>query len=382
MADDLLPPAGAVTQQDIAAACGVSLGTVSLALRGDPRISAATARRVREVAETLGYDPTQHQAARRLALRKHGRDVLNRVIGLVAPTGFHRPGYFSELMAGILEELVPAGFCTLTMYIYDQREACIPVAMRAGNIDAVLTLASDAAVTPVISQLRGAAGFGARPVVSLIWAPPGCAVVRVDDEGAGYALARHLLEQGHRYLVHFCFIFTPHIDQEPQGRRIAGARRALREFGLDPDRHLLVVDLDHQHWIDPTALLSDDPRLQQVRLPDTSYLPLAQLFRDRPEFTALLALNDPSALRAWRLLEAAGFRVPEDISVAGFDDTYPHPGPDGENQLTSVAVPLAAIGREGARLALRQIDAGQADPVEVVVPAEVRLRASTARVVG
>lgn len=385
MHDDMANQAGqdtltarAVTLKDIAAHCGVSLGTVSLALRDDPRISAATARRVLDAAAALGYDPSQHQAARRLALSKHGRDVINHVIALIVPTSFHRPGYFAELMQGVMDVLVEAGYCALTTYIYstDDRQPEMPVALRTGIVDGVLSMVTSQAVGSLIEPLRQQTGISPRPVVSMIWEYPGCSTVRADDEGAGYAIARALLARGHRHLLHLSFLLPYMQPSEPQARRIAGATRALADAKLDPAAHLHLVDVANYHWLDQDSATTGDPALTRVSM-NGRLMPFVDVLRAHPEITAVIGLNDASALRAWRLLEVAGYRVPEDISIVGFDDTTPRLDAAGVNLLASARVPLLDIGREAAALVIRQVtgDAPK-DPVEIMLPVELQLRRS------
>ncbi len=379
LAGDARAAGRAVTLKDIAAHCGVSMGTVSLALRGDARISAETTRRVLTAAEVLGYDPSQHQAARRLALSKHGRDVLNHVIGLIVPSMFHRPGYFAELMQGIMDVLVPAGFCALTTYIYSHEEAHepgVPTALRSGIIDGLITMVRPEPVAQLLEPIRRQAGFADKPVVTLIWRQPGCSVVCADDEGAGYAIARALIARGHRHLLHLAFLLPYMQPTEPQACRIAGAARALADAGLDPVRHLHLADVRNNHWLDPTHIDANNPELACVSI-DGQSIPFVDVLRAHPDVSAVMCLNDASALRAWRLLEEAGYRVPEDISIVGYDDTTPRPDADGTNLLTSAHVPLLDIGREAATLVIRQVtgDAPK-EPVEIVLPVEVRLRGS------
>ncbi|HEX2950121.1 MAG TPA: LacI family DNA-binding transcriptional regulator, partial [Armatimonadota bacterium] len=72
-----------VTMKDIAERCGVTHVTVSLALRDNPRISKATAKKIHAVAKEMGYDPSFQVSARRLALSRHGKAITNNVLGCV-----------------------------------------------------------------------------------------------------------------------------------------------------------------------------------------------------------------------------------------------------------------------------------------------------------
>lgn len=369
----------AVTLKDIAAFCGVSLGTVSLALRGDSRISTATTHRVLAAAAELGYDPSQSQAARRLALRKHGRDVLNHVIALVVPSVFHHPGYFSEIMQGVMDVLVPAGYSALITYIYtheDGRAVEAPVPLRSGIVDGMISMVRPEPVSELLEQLRRQPGFAARPVVSAIWRQPGCSAICADDEDAGYTIMRRLLAMGHRYFAQLTFLWPYAKATEPQTCRVQGAHRALTEAGLEPDQHLRLVDLMDYNWLNPEHIAETAPSKNQV-VADGQEMLFVDLLHAHSEITAILGLNDATALRAWRLLEEVGYRVPEEISIVGFDDTTPRLDAAGINQLSSVRIPLMAIGREAAALVIQQVT-GEAPnaPAELLQPVEVCFRGS------
>ena len=99
----------AVTQRDIAERCGVHQTAVSQALRHDPSISAATRERILAVALELGYDPEQHDAARRLVSRRHGTRIINRLIALFLPPRFHQSTYFLKLFQGIWDVVSAEG---------------------------------------------------------------------------------------------------------------------------------------------------------------------------------------------------------------------------------------------------------------------------------
>ncbi|HOF89311.1 MAG TPA: substrate-binding domain-containing protein, partial [Armatimonadota bacterium] len=214
------------------------------------------------------------------------------------------------------------------------------------------------------------------PTASLIWEMPGSSCVRADDEGAGYALTRRLLALGHRHFLQLTFLLPYSKTMEPQNYRIAGARRALAEAGLDPDRHLLLADMSNFNWLNPAHIDSDQPELAQVWVGDR-VLPLVDVLRAHPAITAIFGLNDASALRAWRLLEGAGYRVPADYSIVGFDDTTPRLDAAGANQLSSARVPLQEIGRAAATLIIEQATAAvPRAPAELVLPVAMAFRGS------
>ena len=135
------------------------------------------------------------------------------------------------------------------------------------------------------------------------------------------------------------------IPTELEPERTAGTRRALEEFGLDPHRHLHFLRL-HAPWLatDWTkrrSQFTSDPEDRAHRRQ------LLALLHAHPEITGILAWNDNVAREVWYTLAEAGRRVPEEISLLGFDDTDALPDDVGQNQLASVHIPLYEIGQQG-----------------------------------
>ncbi len=361
---------GVPTLQDIADRCGVSTATVSLALRGASRISAATTARVLAAAEALGYDPATHLAARQLALRKHGRTALNRAIALFVPMDFHLAAYTTSIFRGIMDALQVERFGLVTVYAPEKGEL-LPL-VTAGAVDgAISVLPFD--VDRLLASLRAAPHFGARPVVSLFTRVPGASSVGADVETGAYLAARHLLELGHHVILQ---IYTGWGDTPREQRRIEGVRRAMREAGCDPDRHHVLRQIGDHPLLNPAL----DPT-RALRLPIFRTQPgetPASFLRARPDITAILAANDGCAIHCWRWLQAEGFRVPEDYSIIGFDDTEVVLDAAGHNLLTSVCQPLREMGRAAGELAVRQVLDARVEEQHQLLPATLSVRHSTA----
>lgn len=114
---------------------------------------------------------------------------------------------------------------------------------------------------------------------------------------------------------------------------------------------------------------------QQVfRHPDD---PLATTLQAHPEITAFLAPNDASAHLAYDLFSRLGLRVPDDISLVGFDDTEPLYNAEGDNILTTVRLPLEELGRESARLLIARITRSEPEQREIMLPTELVIRGTT-----
>ncbi|GAA3196329.1 substrate-binding domain-containing protein [Actinocorallia longicatena] len=167
--------------------------------------------------------------------------------------------------------------------------------------------------------------------------------VDTDNAGGAELAVRHLLSLGRRRIA---TIAGPQ-DMVAGIDRLAGYRRALN----DSDLRSLIT----------TGDFTRDSGLDAMR----------QLLRDDPEIDAVFAASDLMALGALQALRAAGRRVPEDVAVIGFDDAPA--AACSEPPLSTVRQPIAAMGREPARMVLR-LSAGEPVESPVVFPTELVLR--------
>jgi DNA-binding LacI/PurR family transcriptional regulator len=138
---------------------------------------------------------------------------------------------------------------------------------------------------------------------------------------------------------------------------MAGYGEACAAAGVDPAGCLVLVAITADHLVEE---------------------PLREALRRHPEATALLTLNDPNALHVCYALERIGVRIPEDISVMGWDDTDPLPDAAGNNRLTSVAFDIAEIGRTAARIVIEALAAPDRPLPDVTMPARLSVRSTTA----
>ncbi|MHB9134698.1 MAG: LacI family DNA-binding transcriptional regulator [Armatimonadota bacterium] len=365
-----------VTQRDIAERCGMHQTTVSLALRKDPRIAGSTIDHVLAVAAEMGYDSSLHTTARRLAMRRHGHDIINNVIGLSMRSGFIHMHYYAAIFQGIVDVLMPEEFSlVLTDLHYPDEvkaQAPLPTIFNRGDVDGLIFYLDYPSFKPHITRLRETPGFGDRPMVSLVYAYEECSAVLTDDGLGAYLATQHLIELGHRHLLHLCT--TRDELRCGQARRWHGVRRALSEHGLDPAQHLRFFEID-TGWMNPLWTPEENDNAFVEFMGDKCH-PLVQELEAHPEITAILAANDSSALQSWYVLNHAGIRVPDDISIIGFDDVDSMLDDRGQNQLTSVRLPLAEVGREAAQLMMQQVSSGSTERVEIMLPTQLIIRRS------
>jgi DNA-binding LacI/PurR family transcriptional regulator len=311
------------TIYDVAELAGVSIATVSRALRNLDSVGEGTRERVIRIAEEIGYRPNRFAQA-----LVEGR---SRALGLLIPPHDGNP-YFGVVMHAANRQARAAGF--------DLVVAMDPTGEPEGFEEALLSLRDrrvDGCLlfgTTAQSRIYEACSdeFG-RPVVWLGARPEGrLPVVMPDEEAAGYEVPRHLLELGHSRIV---FLGCQSEWRVPW-RREHGYGRAMEEAGLTPA--LLPGTAD----IEGGAALA------------------RQMLEEYPMATAALGCNDQVALGAMGVLREAGVRIPDDVSVAGLDDNQlaRHMSPP----LTTVDLCADQVACEAVRLLLAMIEQEGAEP--------------------
>ncbi|CAM3657704.1 LacI family DNA-binding transcriptional regulator [Nocardioides zeicaulis] len=320
----------------VAARAGVSHQTVSRVLNDASLVKEETRLRVLAAIEELGY--RRNYAARILATNR------SRRIGMItAHLGLHGP---SMIALGVQEAGYAEG--------YDVSLVGLPELSRA-MLDNAVDRLSDQAVEAIVVAVahRDAAEMVrslrlAVPVVTVQGVVAGTPLAAGIDQELGAELAvGHLLDLGHRHVAHLA---GPSDWVEAEQRR-AGWRRAHELRGLLPG-----------------------PELQGDWSPESGHRAGLRV-ADDPHVTAVFAGNDPMALGLLNALHARGRRVPDDVSVVGFDDVpeaaYYWPA------LTTVSQDFAALGRGALTLALAAVRGDHEATLDPVVPT-LTVRASTA----
>jgi DNA-binding LacI/PurR family transcriptional regulator len=321
-----------VTSVDVARHAGVSQSTVSLVFsgKGPGRVSEATQERVRRAARELGYRPNVAAQALRLGS--------SRAIALVVPDVTNP--FFSRVLRGAQRAAQAAGYTVLLVDTGRDRQWAEQSfeALRAGPADGYL-----------LFEVMVPEGLGAdQPVVVMERETPGRRSVRFDAEGGAAAAFQHLLELGHRRIGHLAASFdspTFHLREEAR-------RRVLSEAGLDPD---------------------DLPRATTDIAIDSAHRAAGPLLDERP--TAVFCDDDLIAAGLYMAARERGLRIPDDLSVVGFDDM--DFAPALEPPLTTIALDPEGMGATAFELLEGQID-GRRTRKNVVLPGELLVRESTA----
>ena len=303
-----------VTIDEIAQRSNASRTTVSLVLRDKPGISAETRQRVWSAAQALGYQ-------RRALSVAPGQSVLN--IGLILRSRSRARQsdglplvnrFYSWVLAGVEAAARPQRMNLLyaTLPVDDgNRPLDFPENVLAQRLDGILLVGSFADET-----IAEVAARGARAIV-LVDAPAGAhsrdAIVS-DNESGAHGAVLHLIARGHERIAYV----SPEPQADPNfNQRRSGYQRALQEHCLDP----------------VFAPMIGDDAASAART----------LLRKHQDVTALFGCNDVFAIEAMRQAQALGKRVPDDLSVIGFDDielaTQVAPA------LTTMAVDKVTMGR-------------------------------------
>jgi DNA-binding LacI/PurR family transcriptional regulator len=335
-----------VSLKVLAAHLGLSPSTVSLVLNQSPvadSIPQTTKDRIFAAARELDYRPDFLAQS----LRRQRSSSIGVLVSEISG------GYSAEVVSGIEKTLLEAGYFGLVAsHYYDPKylQKCLAM-LRDRLVEGYIlvnTMIDDAPPLPTVS-------------VSGLRLMRGATNVVIDHDVAARLALAHLSSLGHSRIA---FFTGPQVipDSEDRWRAI---RACAREMGLAirPD---LVFGLGVQP-VDGAFPLDEFFR--------EGYALGKELVERRGELTALFAFNDPSAIGAMRALHEAGIRVPEDVSVVGFDDidsaAFHNPG------LTTIRQPLRRMGAIAAQSLLDHLSGGEKVGSQLSVDPELVVRQST-----
>ncbi|NLJ54129.1 MAG: LacI family transcriptional regulator [Intrasporangiaceae bacterium] len=330
---------------DVAKAAGVSVATVSRALRGMDRVSPSTRERVRRVADELSYlaSPTATSLA----------SGQTRIIGVVVP--FASRWYFASMMSAIAKAMRDRGYQVLLFDV--EPEPCggrleLTRSMLWKRVDGVISI-NVAMTEGELELLRGVHV----PVVSIGYDLPDRSSVGIDDYAAARTATDHVLDLGHREVAYIGAALEPNeLVETPRERRRAFTE-AIEKRGLPlRDEWILATDWTPQHAHDLTVDLMRSAS---------------------PRPTAIVCASDEIAMGTCLALTELGLGVPEDVSVVGIDDHTMA----GLFSLTTVRQDFVAQGEQAAALLLESIAAQERSafqPQRVVIDTELIVRGSTA----
>lgn len=348
-------PPRAATLADVGREAGVSAMAASAVLNGartSSRIASDTRARIMKAAAKLRYRP--NAAARALAKRR--MDVIG-IAAVIDSEGGSLNQYFLEIFNGVIEAAAHHGQNATVFTLHDWKKDTARLAgFCDGRIDGMILVA------PLLGKAAVRELPDHTPFVALHANNPLPGIINLEsDEEAGFCqIVKHLIAQGHRRIVHL----SGQRGLLGAERRIRGYRRALAEARIpfDPER---IVETVYSETGGQVAMRAWLRRHAAEPLPD-----------------AVCCANDAIAIGCMEALAEIGSRVPEDVSVTGFDDTLA--ARTTVPQLTTVRQPLRAMGAKAVDVLLGQIrhhhghGAATEEKELVVFPTELVLRSSVA----
>lgn len=328
-----------VTIKDIARAAGVAHPTVSRALNGSPVVNADTAQRIRRLAKKMGYVPN--------AVARHFQNKRTRTVGMVLTT--MTDPFLARIVAGVEQVACEAGYGLFvsTSHENPNREIGVIETLYRRRVDAIII-----ASMWVSSVYREELERIRVPIVLINHRLEGKHLhyVTVDDVQGARLAVEHLISLGHRRIAFVRSAERPDVYVE---NRLVGFREAHQVAGLPVDPLLEILPEGG----------SDFTRGRQS---------LGALRKARA--TAAFCYNDLTAIGLLKACRQAGVRVPDDLSLVGFDDLeeteYVSPS------LTTVRQPRAQLGQVAMRMALGLLE-GRSDVKNEILPCELVAREST-----
>jgi LacI family transcriptional regulator len=324
-----------VKMSDVARTAGVSVATVSKVVNGRWGVAQATVDRVRQVIEQLGYEASLGAQG----LRSHRTNVLGILVAEFEP-------FSAELLKGVSGEVARTGYELLA---YAPGAGSSKVGWERRSLARISGTLIDGAilVTPTVVETKE--GFHV-VAIDPHTGPTGMPTIDSDSFAGAVLGTNYLLELGHRRIA----FLGGRPDLESARLREAGFRKAMAEAGVAVDENLV--------------------RIGGYRT-ETAEGPARALLASAERPTAIFAANDNSALATIAAAQQLGVRVPDDVSVIGFDNV---PESAVANPpLTTIKQPLQQMGAEALRL-LVDLIAGVDRETHVRLPTELVIRGSCA----
>lgn len=332
--------------KDVARVAGVSISTVSNVLRGSKNVSQELREQVQRAARELGYHPNP------IASGLKSKSTMSIAVAI---TDIHRI-FFPQVIKGIDEVCTSRGYlvtvCNTNACLSDEQRI---IRNLVGNwVDGIiLDSVADAGDGDYIRGLgQHFKGNKAIPCVSLERDFHGWDIdsVIVDNYRGGELAAQHLIECGSRDFVFISSPLTSCVHQE----RMRGFSETLRAGGCSlPESHVLFADGS----------------------PASGHQVLRDFLQREVRFDGLFASSDQLAIGAIKALREVGLRIPEDVRVIGFDNTFV--ASFVEPSLTTIHVPKHQMGMRAAELLLQRIANPEGPPSLIRTPVRLIIRNST-----
>lgn len=329
------------TIKQVAEKAGVSIQTVSRVLNDRPDVSPETRQRVKRVIDELAYQP--YAIARGLASKR------TYTLGLVASD--FSDYWFSQVVTGAEMEAHEHGYFFMlgSTGCGPQDEPKFLRLLTQRHVEGILFVR--AGCLKDLEHLHNLQQSGI-PVVSTGFYLPEAdfSVVEVNNIDGGRKATQYLIDLGHTEIA----MITGPTGWKSVSDRTQGYMQALESTGITADPNLIVYN---DNWLHRSG-----------------YEAMKELLRRKRSFSALFAQNDRMARGAISSLNEAGRRVPQDVSIVGYDDI---PEAEFSNPpLTTIRQPMQEVGKAAARLLMQMIEDPQVTPQQILFGTELVIRSS------
>lgn len=328
-----------VTIKDIARRAGVSPSVVSRALNNKYGVKESTKQLIKAIAREMNYYP--NAAARRLVTRKSG------MIGVMM-ADISEP-FYAQIIKGMEYVASQTGYTLLFSNSYDNigKTNVLQKMIVTENVDGLVIVGSnrqDTSFTGILMEKKIPFVLIERNLqneqVNCIW---------IDNKKAAYCATKLLLEKGHKIIAHIAGNMQNQVTLE----RLAGYKEALKEAGVSaPER-----------WVFPANYLCED-----------GYRAMQEILRVLPDCTGVFAGNDSMAYGALQAIHEAGFAVPKDIALVGFDDlefsAFTNP------PLTTIRQPRYEMGKKSMEILTQILNGEIKNGINLCLPFELIVRHS------
>ncbi|UOF92723.1 LacI family transcriptional regulator [Fodinisporobacter ferrooxydans] len=327
-----------LTIQDIAQIAGVSISTVSRVLNNTAPVSKSTRNRILKVIQQTGFSPNAMARGLRLG---------SKTVGIVIPDITNQ--FFVEFVKGVEEILLSEGYSLFIAnedwdaakrahYIQQMIERRVEGVITFGNFDEQTFKVLRDHHVKIVSNENDNASVNS---------------VQTDNRKGGFLATEHLIQNGHARIAVFGYTNQEAWQQE----RLLGYEDALLYYNIPFDGALVF-----------TANPFGNPGYELTK----------QVLQSDMPPTAVFAMVDAIAIGVYQAADELGVRIPEQLSVIGFDNislcTLLHP------KLTTVAQPIHELGRESAKMLIDDIQTGtEQSPRKLVLPVQLVIRDSTAK---
>lgn len=340
-----------VTLKQIAEQLGISITTVSKALKDYPDVSKKTRKLVRETAFMLNYKPNS------FAVNLRTRE--SKTIGLIIPEIVHH--FFSSIIKGIISQAEKKGYLVITLqsnesYELEKKQIDLLLSKRVDGI--LISLANGTGdykhLTEIIENDTPLVMFD--KIAKIIR----CSKVIIDDRKAAYKATEHLIKIGCKKIAHFRGPLMPQNSID----RFLGYKQALIDYGLPYDPTLV--------YVNDCGDLSFEEGKESIN----------QLLKDHDDVDGIFINTDLVAIGAMTEIIKNGIKVPEDISIVGFSNWFM--SSVMSPSLTTINQPGFEMGKKAFKLLYKEIRDKKKNKAiiykDVILDADLIIRNSTRKI--